>query len=1308
MTRDHDCGVEVGIGAECVPNLDHLRDQIAAVRQATAAAIENRHQDLVAAHNQYAVFTTLLALYTTGHRFCRDPFSDLAAISWLGKFCTVSDKVITPRHANRLLFMPDICLDQLRLYISHLDGLARRLVTLSGRAAEIGIAIIEMLQGRIDPDRPTVPRLPFLFLLSEDLQWTRSISLETLGAAYPGWAMPDRGHRYLVESDLHEFGVPQPLIDLQLGHLPTLTHPMGATGALAVCEAGAVLLPALESNARRHGWTVLPGLPTQRLGPVQPHRSRGESQPARIHEQPLWGAARRTELRTAAAEDDHEVVSSVVAAHYPHGIPQFLSKEQTRALRAAVIAACSDAPDRISKRCLILIARLKMERRLGKAIHIPGSAAALFGEDSPFSPQLPLEFDRAVGYRDAFFRWLNQRQNDDTKPGPARKRAEIAVAAALYGALIEPELLSGLACSVPLSLDEYAGTIFVPITHARHHYTRHWQPDQLSARLILGLAKNPAMLAGPVSASEVEGEIVAICTAIGARPKKRTRVWDHLAAIASPFWRVTLPPHLFGIASGAVPTTSLPASALARLATDKAIEAVPDVPEQDLSAQETWSPRHEQGDRPNGSYALFASLIRTFDQEIADDENVGTRKRNRHLKARLVEYVRKLVDHQYSFPPSVRVLAGWLMYLCEHGTLQKRDLSLKNTIRPYFSLVAGNVIARLGERSLLDLDELALTQLYGEILAGSDGAARDHLRGRIKEFHHYLLYEWAVPAVDFVELGDIPDASAGPLQANANIVAQREYFATLQLLSDRTNDSGRYADQLRGLLILGYRFGVRFGEAIRTCVRDLHIDSESGALFLDIKPGVHGDLKSEAGRRLVPALGKLDEKETVTLLRLIQQAKTESPFDPLAGLFSVDGAARRPIDHGDAVWIIHTALRRVTGDRTLRFHHLRHTYANRLYATLMAEPASFRSPLTDLLVERSEAPGGISWREYLTGRKSRDINLLRVIESFLGHVTSVTTAASYLHCMHYVLAEFLPQPESMSRLDAVTAYALGAHRNTVTKTRARKGNDFERSILEPLRRDGAFRLNFGCSLGIVVDPPRDPPAHVEASLQTIDAVLRLYARSDQRLDQIALRMGMPTSAVKALTETAEHLEDQSGFQSYHLVHDSWQSANLDTDSDYPPMPVQVRRELARINEFIRQIPDQTLMRCVDAWATGVHPQRDRHRWVFTSRSAVFDFLDGLAALGFPPRGLGLVIRSGSAAMPDSLIRTIAADIKVHGVERIFHDDQLPHAGRRLGRHTAFALVPLDEPGVTRIYPRWIDHIIFLVGVLTRMRAASTK
>lgn len=338
--------------------------------------------------------------------------------------------------------------------------------------------------------------------------------------------------------------------------------------------------------------------------------------------------------------------------------------------------------------------------------------------------------------------------------------------------------------------------------------------------------------------------------------------------------------------------------------------------------------------------------------------------------------------------PLMYSLIGWLL-----ERFKNKDIR-RSTAYQQLTSIGRDLLSYLDDAAMMDMEAEDFTSVYEQILENTRSiATRQNKVDQLRRFHAYASELLGLPDIrlQYADEGFFSEP-------DANILLEVEYQKIFQYLLANKNDSPDVHAQLV-MLILGYRCGLRISEVrhlglaefkYRQCTTALDPDSEafaklaSRACTLLIRGDAFNKLKSRSSRRNLPLnlLLTVDELQIVMdyhqrqLRKLRQNASVDGRY-----LFSEHRSCAAPMDLSSLQAGLHDLMRQVTGDESIRFHHLRHSLATHALHAFYTD---------DGLLQLGE-----NWAQIQPKLPTR--KYLHQLADYLGHSNSAVTMQHYAH-----------------------------------------------------------------------------------------------------------------------------------------------------------------------------------------------------------------------------------------------------------------------------------------------------------------------
>lgn len=327
------------------------------------------------------------------------------------------------------------------------------------------------------------------------------------------------------------------------------------------------------------------------------------------------------------------------------------------------------------------------------------------------------------------------------------------------------------------------------------------------------------------------------------------------------------------------------------------------------------------------------------------------------------------------------------------------------TARAYVISAAKRLGGLMGE-SASDYDEDEWIGLYEETLSDAETPSiRRKMLRVLREFQRYLEAERDASPMNASEVFGTSD---GLVPVDANIISHEEFVRIRDQFVARVIDviDPELAEIGWLLLTLSYRCGLRRMEVLKLELSDQLMHDPA---FLLIRPTASRRLKTKSSTRMLPLYALLEPTELDRLRKWVNKRKDDEQRSFYSRyLFSAPRSNFVFVPQDMMFRLLHEVMREISGDPSLRFHHLRHTFASRTFITLVASnlPSSNRLPI--------DLPGSVPifeesnfFRQRLYGNQHLTRKDVGAVSFLLGHSGSDISVEHYIHLMDFALAEEL-------------------------------------------------------------------------------------------------------------------------------------------------------------------------------------------------------------------------------------------------------------------------------------------------------------
>ncbi|MBY8965014.1 tyrosine-type recombinase/integrase [Algiphilus sp. NNCM1] len=355
-------------------------------------------------------------------------------------------------------------------------------------------------------------------------------------------------------------------------------------------------------------------------------------------------------------------------------------------------------------------------------------------------------------------------------------------------------------------------------------------------------------------------------------------------------------------------------------------------------------------------------------------------------------------------------LAEWIAQDCYAGGKGRRKPMKMRTVAEYYRLLAMRLVGQLGHIDPVALDGIgAYAELYMLLIEDVDKASeRVRLLGALRSFHEWLSRAYDAPA--FSELG-LPKAGQGAATVVDACAFTPDLFErAMDLLLHEHAGAGNDAEVAVMISRLGYYSGLRRSEAAGLRLADVKCAIGRTEIFLAAN-NLRG-LKSSSAERLIRLDGLWPEAALKALRDWAEHQKSgrgecgETMANAL--LFPPRAIGRGDSDQKMALyerlftWIAE-ALRAASGISSARYHHLRHSFANRMLIAMWRCDRPTDTDPTGWLDRWVTAADAVAMHDAAIGYDTPQRRGLWAIGKLLGHCSPEITLRHYVHSCDLIL-----------------------------------------------------------------------------------------------------------------------------------------------------------------------------------------------------------------------------------------------------------------------------------------------------------------
>ncbi|MGN6375777.1 MAG: tyrosine-type recombinase/integrase, partial [Sphingomonas sp.] len=248
----------------------------------------------------------------------------------------------------------------------------------------------------------------------------------------------------------------------------------------------------------------------------------------------------------------------------------------------------------------------------------------------------------------------------------------------------------------------------------------------------------------------------------------------------------------------------------------------------------------------------------------------------------------------------------------------------------------------------------------------------------------------------------------GAGQVAANLVLPDE----LARATDRFRKAGEH--DLADMSTLMFRAGLRLGEVAALRVGDVAV--ADGRVELTVEENSERSLKTKTSCRIIPLDILLDDAELDQLLARVD-ARVRLGCEGFEAWLFGPPLAISPLQAADLAKRINAALQAAAASEWINHHHLRHSFASYLLATLML-PQDDDHPAVPPRLASVVSPARFRRvADRLLGHQRLGAGSLHAVSQLMGHTGPGTTIRSYCHLLDLSLALYCGRPATLVPTD---------------------------------------------------------------------------------------------------------------------------------------------------------------------------------------------------------------------------------------------------------------------------------------------------
>ncbi len=579
---------------------------------------------------------------------------------------------------------------------------------------------------------------------------------------------------------------------------------------------------------------------------------------------------------------------------------------------------------------------------------------------------------------------------------------------------------------------------------------------------------------------------------------------------------LVVPSYLASYAAGDIVSVSVPAETWARLLSGKAVlrQATRDSENETKPFVSTQVPPerkfHSTMVTPDDQRELLSRLRKLFSRAR------GIRQSIPGLLGEIALFIK---ENAAQLCPLTLFLARWSEHL-----LSDKGRNKPSTVERYLGSVAVKLLAVFENEDLLELESADFLEYYDRILETvSSDDERGYALKTLGRFHRFLVLQYGVANL----YSGYFSRRTGPpeMSVNANLVSQTEFDRLKTVLGFEDNNRPRTATACLLVAILGFRCGLRRNEVLFLRVRDI-MGRRMPELVL--RPTSKRGLKTSGSSRRIPLHALLPPDEMIMLQEWLRQHEL---LEKEALLFAVEGRPMEPMPESSLTSPIREALHQVTGDHTLSFHVLRHSFASWLLVRLAGNATDLRSAAQFLDHPEFQDNRVMALRRALLGNEHLGRPAAFAVSSLCGHAELSTTFTSYLHMCDWLLSRAVSDPSVLPKVDVdllvgVTALSRATIYRTVKNGDMRQFSGWPVLFHSLLAKNG---MHYGDPLLLSAKVPesgRIKFTEEKVSPQSwfaIEKALKMYQVMKTPVSEIAERLQLPQETLERWFAAARYI-----------------------------------------------------------------------------------------------------------------------------------------------------------------------------------------
>nr|WP_086938231.1 tyrosine-type recombinase/integrase [Thaumasiovibrio occultus] len=564
-----------------------------------------------------------------------------------------------------------------------------------------------------------------------------------------------------------------------------------------------------------------------------------------------------------------------------------------------------------------------------------------------------------------------------------------------------------------------------------------------------------------------------------------------LTRLAKIEWGLTQGPVFKEIKAGTLTSESLLPHTWYRLITSRRCSSADSRIEPEVVANQKETRRWQRVQRRSAQQAdiTLNRQLSIFDTVVNTAIKLAPKRQKKGIKAALRQW---LEDDTYAEQaPWLWLMISWVVHLLDKGNVKSR-LKLQ-TIKTYSNAVLNPF--------LTEFADAIPSKMTDGLWADKLNVVIDAIPvTRHKQYVHYFARYLVASSIVGQDVLEELCVSSVTTKVDTNLVTPREVMVIAEHLA---RQAGEVHEIARLALSFAFYSGLRRNEIRGLQLRDIQCWQRQCIVY--VRSNEQRDLKSPASRRALPLHVLWPDDLRASLQQYLERREK-------IGAKSSERLFPQPYLTDKSLMLVTSLLKDITGDGTLRFHHLRHAFANWVWLALHRKQLQ---SIPDWLSYAALHYVDVEWSDQLAeslGLRYYSRKRLLVLSELLGHNSHHTTMASYIHINALMTHLFTTVAPGIEAIQGV----FGRESIYRVNNNGEWGSD---DIMSELTlRPPNVRLEKPCSLTVL-----KPAQSKEISLKAVWQILRLYTANKLAMD-IAADLGLHPDVVMAILRRADQFE----------------------------------------------------------------------------------------------------------------------------------------------------------------------------------------